>query len=178
MDVLRQESEAVLPEDDESVAGVDQVAINLSDGEEEKEGVDPQSNPGMPTPEEANGNNQVLSCAMPKMVAATPGGQSGFNEEETGFSSPEVDRIAKRKSNKADELASTDGKRFSAGGITTESKFRLDKMNGADDKMNYQSAHPAMSKSMKGDNALLAGEEEKVAFGSQNDQKFGNLSRY
>ena len=74
---------------------------------------------------------------MPKMVAATPGGQTAYNEEQTGFSSPEVDRIAKRKSNKADELSSTNSKLLSAGGINTESKFRLDKMNEADDKLNY-----------------------------------------
>ena len=35
-----------------------------------------------------------------------------------------------------------------------------------------------MSKSMKGDNLLLAGEEEKQPEGSLNDHKFGNLSRY
>lgn len=157
----------------------------MSDGEEEKEDINPQGKPGKPTPEEATGSSQVLSCAMPKMIGATPGGPSAYTEEETGFSSPEVDRIAKRKSNKGDDLASTDVKDIFNGGTSTASKFHLDKMNKADSEEKYQSAHPALAKSMKSENLAFAAEEEKVASNglsgrskSQNEQKFATMNSH
>ena len=123
---------------------------------------------------------------MPKLVGATPGGPSDYAEAETGFSSPEVDRIAKRKSNRGDDLAGTDTKDLFNGGTSTASKFHIDKMNKADGGTNYQSAHPALAKSTKSESLAHAQEEEKVPdkslsrwSKSQNEQKFATAgNRY